>query len=189
MTPPFEALQRRDSVAWDEFYRQHLREIYGFLVRLVSGDRSAADDLFQETWLEALDAIGQYDPSRGELRAWLFGIARRRVALYWRRRLAKQGVVENSYLEDAVCNGAVLPDHAILQIEQAAAVQAALLVLSDDRRRVLTDKYVEGMSVEQIATRTGKSPKSVESLLSRARNELRSLLSWHFSHPTRGERT
>ena len=187
MTPPFEALQRRDSVAWDEFYRRHLREIYGFLARLVGADRSAADDLFQETWVEALDGIDQYDPERGELRAWLFGIARRRVALYWRLRLAKQGVVESSDLEHAASNGAVLPDQAILQVEQAAAVQAALLVLSDDRRRVLTDKYVEGLSVEQISTRTGKSPKAVESLLSRARDELRSLLSWHFTHSTKGK--
>src|SRR5436190_15642902 len=99
MTPPFEALQRRDSIAWDEFYRRHVGETYGFLVRLVGGDRAAAEDLFQEVWVEALDGIDQYDPERGELRAWLFGIARRRVALYWRRRLAKQGMVESLGLE------------------------------------------------------------------------------------------
>ncbi len=187
MTPLFEELQTRDSIAWDDFYRRHVCEIYGFVSRLVSDDRSAADDLFQETWLAALDAIEQYDPNRGDLRAWLFGIARRRVALYWRRRLAKQSVVESADLTEAASSGAILPDEAIVQIEEAAAVQAALLVLPEDRRRVLTEKYVEGLSVERIATRTGKSPKAVESLLSRARDELRSLLSWHFSTSTKGK--
>src|SRR6266481_6335793 len=125
MTPLFEALRRRDPAAWDEFYHAHLREIYGFLARLVSGDPAAADDLFQETWLEALDAIDQYDPARGELRAWLFGIARRRAALYWRRRLTRPGTIDSDSLEHAASNGALLPDFVMEQVEQAVAVQAA----------------------------------------------------------------
>src|SRR5438105_3853570 len=140
MTPSFEALRRRDSTAWDAFYRQHVGEVYGFLARLAAGDRPAADDLFQETWLEAIDAIEQYDPARGELRAWLFGIARRRVALYWRRRLGRRESVEQEAGEQAA-DEALLPDHAMQELERAEAVQAALLLLPEDRRRVLTDKY------------------------------------------------
>jgi DNA-directed RNA polymerase specialized sigma24 family protein len=41
------------------------------------------------------------------------------------------------------------------------------------------DKYVEELSVAQIAARTGKSPKAVESLLSRAREQFRALLRWY----------
>ena len=187
MTPFIEALRRRDSAAWDIFYREHLRDIYGFLFRLVRGDRPAAEDLFQETWLQAIDAIEQYEPERGELRGWLFGIARRRVALYWRRTLGRQSATLDESFQHAAADGALLPDDALQELERAEAVQAALLVLSDDRRRVLTDKYVEDLSVEEIAKRHGKTPKSVESLLSRARDELRSLLRWQFSD-LRGER-
>src|SRR5439155_366364 len=138
--------------------------------------------------LEAIDAIEQYEPARGELRAWLFGIARRRVALYWRRRLSRQAAALDESWELAV-DGALLPNDAMQELERAEAVQAALLVLSDDRRRVLTDKYVEDLSVEEIARRNGKTAKSVESLLSRARDELRSLLSGRLADLTRGERT
>jgi RNA polymerase sigma-70 factor (ECF subfamily) len=184
-----EALRRRDAVAWEEFYREHLREVYGFLFRLVRNDRPAAEDLFQETWLEALDAIGQFDPRRGELRGWLFGIARRRVALYWRRKLATNEVVR--HVEPLTLNdkGAILPENIIEQVEQAAVVQAALLALPPERRLVLTEKYVNGCSVDQIAVSTGKSPKAVESLLTRARNQLRTLLSCYFSNPIGGKRT
>ena len=50
------------------------------------------------------------------------------------------------------------------------------MVLPDDRRKVLLGKYVEGLSVEAIAIRMGRTAKAVESLLSRAREQMRALL-------------
>ena len=179
----YESLQARDAAAWDEFYEVHVRELYGFVVRLVRGDPQAAADVFQDTWLDAISHIGQFDPQRGKLRSWLFGIARRRVALHWRKRLTRSGTAAATREEIPVqdLNGAVAPDDVIEHLEQAAVVQASLLALPPERRQVLVDKYVEELSVAQIAARTGKSPKGVESLLSRARAQFRTLLHWYFS--------
>ena len=91
MTRLHESLQNRDARAWDEVYEEHVRELYGFVFRLVRGDPQTAADAFQDTWLDAISHIGQFDPQRGELRSWLFGIARRRIALHWRQRLARSG--------------------------------------------------------------------------------------------------
>jgi RNA polymerase sigma-70 factor (ECF subfamily) len=178
-----ESLQRRDAAAWDEVYEEHVRELYGFVFRLVRGDPQAAADLFQDTWLDALGHVGQFDPKRGELRCWLFGIARRRVALHWRQRLAHGGTaaVAGAEIPVEVLDGAVVPYDVIEHLEQAAVVQASLLALPPERRQVLVEKYVEELSVAQIAARTGKSPKAVESLLSRAREQFRALLRWYFS--------
>ena len=71
-----ESLQERDAAAWDEFYEEHVRELYGFVFRLVRGDPQSAADVLQDIWLDAIGHIGQFDPKRGELRSWLFGIAR-----------------------------------------------------------------------------------------------------------------
>jgi len=62
------------------------------------------------------------------------------------------------------------------QVERTSVVRAAMLVLPGDRREVLVGKYVEGLSVETIAARMGRTPKAVESLLSRARQQMRHLL-------------
>ena len=62
------------------------------------------------------------------------------------------------------------------QVEQRSVVRAAMLVLPDDRRKVLLWKYLEGLSVETIAIRIGRTAKAVESLLSRAREQVRGLL-------------
>jgi RNA polymerase sigma-70 factor (ECF subfamily) len=178
-----ESLQKRDAAAWDEFYEEHVRELYGFVFRLVRGDPQTAADVFQDTWLDAISHIGQFDPKRGELRSWLFGIARRRVALHWRQRLARGGTAAaaRGEIPVEVLDGAVVPHEVIEHLEQAAVVRASLLALPPERRRVLVEKYVEELSVAQIAARTGKSPKAVESLLSRAREQFRALLRWYFS--------
>ena len=179
----YESLQSRDAFAWDEFYDEHAPELYGFVSRLLRGDPQTVADVFQDTWLDAINHIGQFDPERGELRSWLYGIARRRVALHWRRRLARGGTGEAAPESISVesLDGAVVPDDAIEHLEQAAVVQASLLALPPERRQVLVQKYVEELSVAQIAQRNGRSPKAVESLLSRARGQLRSLLRWYFS--------
>lgn len=183
MKSRYQSLQNRDAAAWDEFYEEHARELYGFVFRLLRGDPQATADELQNIWLDAISHIVQFDPKRGELRSWLFGIARRRVALYWRRRLARSGTCDPARKEIPVedFDGAVVPDDVLEHLEQADVVQASLLALPPERRQVLVEKYVQERSVAQIAARTGKSPKAVESLLSRARGQFRTLLHWYFS--------
>jgi RNA polymerase sigma-70 factor (ECF subfamily) len=178
-----ESLQKCDAAAWDEVYEEHARELYGFAFRLLRGDPQTAADLFQDIWLDAIGHIGQFDSKRGELRSWLFGIARRRIALYWRQRLARgdTAAANRDDIPIEALDGGVVPDDVLEHLEQAAVVQASLLALPPERRQVLVEKYVEELSVAQISARTGKSPKAVESLLSRAREQFRALLRRYFS--------
>jgi RNA polymerase sigma-70 factor (ECF subfamily) len=74
------------------------------------------------------------------------------------------------------------------EVERADVVRAALLCLHEEQRRVLLDKYVGGLSVVDIAERSGRTAKAVESLLSRARARLRGLLAPYFAAPTGGGR-
>ncbi|MBN2294137.1 MAG: hypothetical protein JXM70_17050, partial [Pirellulales bacterium] len=80
-----EDLKRRDRSAWSAAIDRHSHELYGFVFHLVGADRAVAEDLNQEIWLEAMDGINQCHAARGSFRNWLFGIARNRVALYYRR--------------------------------------------------------------------------------------------------------
>ncbi len=187
MSSLWESLRQRDATAWDRFYGEHVHELYGFVFRLVRGDHSAAADVFQNTWLDAIDHIEQFDPDRGQLRAWLFGIARQKVALHWRRRNASKEMFATVGQDDVV-DGVLLPDEVLGQLEQSAVVRATLLALPIDRRQVLIDKYVDGLSVDQVAVKAGRSPKAVESLLARARQQLRSLLCGYFSNPEGGKK-
>ena len=179
------ALKRREPAAWGSLYDRHCRETYGVIFHLVHGDRALAEDLHQELWLAVLDGIDGYDPGRGSLRSWIFGVARRRVALHWRRRgLLPTAGPDEEDLGEPLPGESLLPEEVMEQMERAAAVRAALLAMPEDRRNVLVGKYVEGLPVDQIADRMGKTPKAVESLLTRARDQLRRLLGPYLKTPT-----
>jgi RNA polymerase sigma-70 factor, ECF subfamily len=190
------ALKRRDRSAWSTAVDRYMHELYGFIFHLAGRDRSLAEDMNQETWLEAIDGIGQCDPSRGSFRNWLFGIARKRVALHYRRRaladrekgtapLCAKGLSPFPAPESQ----SILPKDVLEQIEQKAAVRAAMLALPDDRRNTLVWKYVDGLSVQAIAERMGKTAKAVESLLSRSREQLRALLAGYWMPSSNARRT
>ncbi len=143
------------------------------------GRPALAEDLNQEIWLEAIDGIGQCDAARGSFRNWLFGIARKRVALHYRRRASAGNPTSlcEQFEEAADLEGvSILPGDMLEQVEQVFVVRAAMLVLADDRRKALIWKYGEGLSVAAIAMRMERTAKAVESLLSRARAEMRHLL-------------
>jgi RNA polymerase sigma-70 factor (ECF subfamily) len=172
-------LKQRDRSAWGAAVDRHLHEVYGFVFHLVGGNRAVAEDLNQETWLEALDGIEQCDVTRGSFRNWLFGIARKRVALHYRRRAmaGNPRSLSGQFGEAAELGDiGVLPKDVLEQVERVSIVRAAILLLPEDRREVLLWKYVEGLSVETIAIRMGRTTKAVESLLSRAREQVRGLL-------------
>jgi RNA polymerase sigma factor (sigma-70 family) len=177
------AMARRDRSAWGAMYERHVGDVYGVVYHLVGGDRHLAEDVNQEVWLLAIEKFGQFDPARGGFRDWLLGIARHR-ALRQHRRAAGQGIDGRP---EGVSDS--LPPPELLEgVERAGVVRAALLCLQHESRRVLLDKYAEGLSVAQIAAKSGRSAKGVESLLSRARGQLRALLGPYFSNPTGGRR-
>lgn len=173
------ALKQRDRSVWSAAVDRHLHEVYGIVFHLVGGDRAVAEDLNQETWLEALDGIDQCNAAQGSFRNWLFGIARKRVALYYRRRsLIANRMSHCGQFEEVAELGdaSILPEEVLEQVERVSVVRAAMLILPEDRREVLLWKYVQGFSVETIAIRMGRTAKAVESLLSRAREQVRGLL-------------
>jgi RNA polymerase sigma factor (sigma-70 family) len=177
------ALARRDRSAWADVYDRHVGDVFGLAYHLSGGNRAVAEEVNQEVWLLAIEQVGRFDPARGELRNWLLGIARHRSLRRYRH-------TPNHALDDGPdeSSDAMPPPEVLEGVERAHVVRAALLCLHDDRRQVLLDKYAEGLSVAEIADRTGRSPKAVESLLSRAREQLRVLLRPYFSDPPERER-
>lgn len=139
--------------------------LYGFVFARVGGDGPTAEDIVQETFLEAVRSAHTF---RGEsaLRTWLCTIARRRVARFYeaerRNEVAQSGLrlVEEG-AEEAI------------EVDQRDEVVRALGSLSSLHRQVLVMKYLDDRSVEDIATELGRTRVQVQSLLQRARTGLR----------------
>src|SRR5262249_30182722 len=74
-----EALAGGNVEAARELYRRHCQPILRFAVAMTDS-RAAAEDMVHDTFVELLQRPGNYDPERGSLRAFLYGIARHRIA-------------------------------------------------------------------------------------------------------------
>jgi RNA polymerase sigma-70 factor (ECF subfamily) len=142
--------------------------VYGFLYARVGGDAPVAEDLLQETLLEMVRSAGGF---RGEsaVTTWACAIARRRLARHYEReRRAEVAQSRLRLVQDS-------RDEA-LAVERRDEVSRALGRLPALHRQVLVMKYLDELSVEQIAAETGRSRVQVQSLLQRARAGLRAEL-------------
>jgi RNA polymerase sigma-70 factor (ECF subfamily) len=145
--------------------------VYGFVYARVGGDEAAAEDVLQETLMEAVKGAANF---RGEASAstWMCAIARRRLGRYYeserRAELARRSlrVVEDARSNDDVAGTAEL-------VERQDEVLRALGRLPALQRQVLVMKYLEDMAVQDIAAQVKRSRVQVQSLLQRGRDGLR----------------
>jgi RNA polymerase sigma-70 factor (ECF subfamily) len=144
--------------------------VYGFVFARVGGDEHAAEDLLQETLVEALRSARSF---RGEssLRTWVCTIARRRLARHYEAE-RRQAVAESGL----ALLGALGGDAARDELERRDEIVRAMGQLPVVHRQVLVLKYLDDLSVGEIASELGRTPVQVQSLLQRARDGLRRVL-------------
>jgi len=163
-----------DQLAAGDLFRRHLEALYEFVHWRVGRDRAAAEDVVQDTFLVGLQRLDTFD-GRSSLHTWLCGIAKNRIRMARRKRrpLAMSDVLADADAEVfdvlAELESAELPEWALEREETRALVGATLSSLPPDYRDALLQKYVDGLSVNEMAARAGKSPKATESRLTRAR--------------------
>jgi RNA polymerase sigma-70 factor (ECF subfamily) len=146
-------------------YPVALPQVYGYLlVRCRSV--TVAEDLTAETFMAAVAAVKQRqvkDVSVG----WLVGVARHKLVDHWRRMAREErGLSAIEQGQDAVDD----PWEDVLDVE---AAHAALARLSVPKRLALTLRYLDGLSVPEVAEHLGRSVHATETLLVRARAALR----------------
>lgn len=171
-------LQRRilsgDQGAADEFFSRHLNALYEFVHYRLGGDRAQAEDVVQDTMLVALDRLEAFD-GRSSLHTWLCGIAKNKIRAQRRKRrpVLMEDLLEEVDPElDAILEAVdrePLPEWVLERAETQELVGATLSSLPPDYRDALVHKYVDGLSVNQMASRYGKGAKATESTLHRAR--------------------
>ena len=169
-------IQVGDQAALGALYRRYLPALWRYAYGRLGGDRHAAEDAVSETFLAAIDGLDGLDPEGGSVYGWLIGIARHKLADRARlmSRADKAGAVLAAEQEGHHNGGN--PHSDLEAAERRTRVAEAMDRLADDHRLSLEWKYLDGLSVREIADRLGRSEKGAESLLYRARNALRLLL-------------
>jgi RNA polymerase sigma-70 factor (ECF subfamily) len=167
--------QAGDDAAFGVIFEHHSRFVYKFIYAML-GDRGAAEELTQETFLAAYKNI---QGLRGEakLRTWLCAIAKNLVYKFLRsrRREAFDGDAEIKSLRLADDKN-VSPDREFLSKELNFAIRAALAELDADKRLVFTLKELQHLSYREISEITGCAIPKLKTDLRRAKIEMRRAL-------------
>lgn len=176
-----EGLQQGDRQAWLKLYEAYAECVWNNVARLMGFACPGVSDVVQETFLAAARSAMNYDPDRGSLRIWLYGIARRQIALYYRKqdpkailaRLKKWWASLDGEKIDWINAKEDAPPEILEGRELAALVRFALIKLPVEHQSLLLAKYVDGQSVNNIADDFECSPAAVTSKLARARKMFR----------------
>jgi RNA polymerase sigma-70 factor (ECF subfamily) len=157
---------------------EHLDGLYSYAM-VLSRNRAEAEDLVQETYVRAIQAMGRLRAG-SNMKGWLFTILRNIWFNQLRKRRNGPQMVEID-VDDGLANNIVEPskdsyDHYVSKIE-AEQVRAAIQELPEESREIILLREYEDLSYQEIASVLDCPLGTVMSRLGRARAKLRALLS------------
>lgn len=166
-----------DEAAMEAFCAGYFPGLLRFALARLGGDGDLARDLVQTTVCKALTKLSSF---RGDapLSTWLCACCRNEMLMHFRQKGRRPPLLE---LGDPGDEGSALelaapddpPEQALIRKQEARRVHTTLDQLPPHYAHALEWKYVEHLSVDEIARRLGVGPKAAESLLSRARRAFR----------------
>jgi RNA polymerase sigma-70 factor (ECF subfamily) len=171
---------RGDLAAFPQLVERYTRPVYNLTFR-VTGDRAEAENLTQEAFLRAYDALPR-SPLERSFRAWLLRIALNlcRDWLKKKRPLAFADLIASAEAEDAPedswPDAGPTPGELLETRELAGAMRRAVLALPEAYRLVITLRYDEELSYEEIAELLHLPLNTVRTHLHRAKALLRRAL-------------
>ena len=153
-------ISRGDEDAFDAFYRENVPGLCSFL-RQITSSLSVAEDLAQETFTQIWNRPNGFNPDRGSLRGYLFGIGRKQALEWWRHQRPTESETE-AKVETP-------------RTELCTAIGEALGHLPEDQRALLWLREVEGQSYGELAAILEIPIGTVRSRLFTAREALRNI--------------
>ena len=175
------AARRGSDAAYRELVRRYERPVFSLIFRMVR-DRELAEDLTQETFIKALNALASYRPEF-KFSSWIFKIANNAAIDQLRRReidtLSLDGsptaetpdAVEATALQVGSKGESPLDEMEAREI--GTAIEVAVGKLRPEYRACILLRHVEGLAYEEISEQLNLPLGTVKTYIHRARNELR----------------
>jgi len=153
--------QQRDQVALTQLYEDNFDRIYRYIV-LKIGDRTEAEDMTQQVFLNALQSISSYKFKGMPFSSWLYRIAHNQVVDYFRKKSKRPTVPLDESLPIPATGGN--PEHLVETKMQIEEVVVAAGKLTDAQREVISLRFAGELSIAESAVAMGKSEGAVKAL-------------------------
>lgn len=158
------AAAQADPRAFEVLYRRYRQSIYRYLLARLSSPDDAAD-VTQQVFLKALEFLPKYRDRGSPISAWLFRIARN--AVIDRSRSRRRSTTWEHVAESEQPIEHITPESEALRHEAMRHFDALIAPLDEDKRDLLSLRFVAELTTPEIARILGKSDAAVRVQLSR----------------------
>jgi RNA polymerase sigma-70 factor (ECF subfamily) len=160
-----------DEHAFVEIYRQKQAAIFRFALHM-GGSQVLAEDVTQEVFVALMAQASQYDPARGSLTGYLYGIARKHLLRHFRRWRSQLPIEDSRGTTTSV--SAILAEHSdplgqLSRDETIESVRRAILALPPRYREAVVLCELQEMGYEEAASLAGCAVGTIRSRLHRGR--------------------
>jgi RNA polymerase sigma-70 factor (ECF subfamily) len=163
-----------DADAFGELYKQHMAAIYRYIFFRV-GNREDAEDLTEQVFLKAWEALPNYKDKGFPFQSWLYRIAHNSVVDHHRRQ---KEILPMPYLENLTTKND--PDHTLAHVimtEENETLAEAVAQLPEIQQQVIILRFIEGLNHKKVADILQKSYGACRTIQYRALAALNRLLS------------
>jgi RNA polymerase sigma-70 factor, ECF subfamily len=163
-----------DAVAFEALYGRHRASVFRYVLRQV-GLRSAAEEVFQETWMKIIAARARYR-LQARFATFLYHVAHNCVVDYFRRKTPLHLISLDDNAEEPIQVAASerdQPERVVASRQLAAKVLNVLALLPPEQREAFLLHEEGGLTLEEIATITSTGKETVKSRLRYALAKLR----------------
>ncbi len=162
---------RHDAQAFGELYQQHLNQIYRYIYYKV-GSAPEAEDLTEQTFLKAWEAIERFREQGVPFSVWLYRLAHNTVIDYHRTRHEAVPLDDLTDTEDGQSN----PDQVVAVRLDVQTLRKAIARLTAEQQQVIILRFVQGLSHSEVGAIMGKNEGAVRGLQHRALSALHEIL-------------
>jgi RNA polymerase sigma-70 factor, ECF subfamily len=165
-------IERDDEAALMALYERYAGFVTAIAIRVL-GDRGLAEEVVQDTFLRCWHNVDSFNPSRGRVVAWLFGIARNRAIDTLRSRSNQARRREWSRISDAAPS--TTPEMSDL-VALREVMATALSNLPPEQRQIVELAYYGGLTQAEIARQLGTPLGTIKTRSRAAMEKLRAEL-------------
>jgi len=152
------------GMVYEYYYPRILKYMY------YRSNRAIYEDLAAEVFHKVIKNIGSQE---GNFEAWLYKIAENTVKDFYRSKESRMRLEENVLQSDKYLDGGNV---ASTKTELKMDIRSALERLDDEKRRIVTLRFIQGLSSEEVAEITGKTPEAVRIMQFRSLIELKKIM-------------
>ena len=168
-------MAERDEAALTTLYTRHAPMLLALARRILAAEADA-DDVVQETFLQAWRQAARYDPSRSSVTSWLVLIARSRAIDRLRGRRVAERVAHEAGLADPAPDTSLAGERNVFFAERGIRIRRALQALPAEQREVIELSFFRGLTQNEIALLTSTPLGTVKTRTLLAMKKLRSTL-------------